>query len=505
MIKKQVFVAFFITILALVFFGINTIVSAVNNEIVINNGERETKTRDVVLELDGPDNVTHMRIANDPLVAKSKWEPFVANKKWLLNFGVGTKSVYIQFRKDDGTTTRTFTDSILLKIPENLTFSIEINGGDKETNNRHVTVSSTVSQGVESMQISNVNDFTDVDNIPVRHLISWVITENTGKKTVYVNFRDVNGEKHTVVDTIEYNQPKRFIEEGSLVKGPDSNIFYFGFDAKLHPFSSMAIYHSWFDNFNNIIKVSNSKLQEYPIGKPISVRPGTWLVKFDSGKKTYAVEPGYMLREIRSEAEAKILYGKNWQRRIITLTDIDRSFYTIREYSVADKDNDIIDSDKDGIDLKTEKIYGSSDKKPDTDNDGLSDYEEIFYWFSDPGLPDTDRDGITDLVAILGGKSPIGAETLKEIPEGTYTYPFGSVVFNNNTKHFEYYYDDETIRDLGTSSKSSVFEKNNLHLIFLASPDISVPRFTKVQRKITKKHPLIYYPTTILHRNVVTL
>ncbi len=505
MIKKQVFINFFITMFVLVFFGISTIAFAVGNEIVINHGERETKKRDVVLQLDGPDNVTHMRIANDPLVARSKWEPFTANKEWLLDFGVGTKSVYIQFRKDDGTTTRTFTDTILLKIPNELKFSIEINGGDKETSSRHVTVSSTVSEGVESMQISNENDFTDVDSIPVRHLISWTLTENTEKKTVYVNFRDINGEKHTVVGKIQYNEPKRFIQEGSLVKGPHSNIFYFGFDAKLHTFSSAAIYHSWFDSFDNINKVSNSKLQEYPIGKPVSVRPGTWLVKFDSGKKTYAVEPGYKLREIRSEAEAKILYGESWQRRIITLSDIDRSFYTIREYSVADKDSNIIDSDKDGIDEKTEKIYGSSDKKPDTDNDGLSDYEEIFYWFSDPRLVDTDGDGVTDLKAILNGRSPIGGEMLKEIPEGTYTYPRGSVVYNSDTEHFDYYYYDDSIRDLGISSKSSVFEKNNLHVIFRARPDLSVPHFKKIQKKITKKHSVILYPTTIIHRSVVTL
>ena len=64
------------------------------------------------------------------------------------------------------------------------------------------------------------------------------------------------------------------------------------------------------------------------------------------------------------------------------------------------------DQDNDGIPLLTERMFGTSDKKVDSDGDGLSDYDEIYGWtkgksktkiFTDPTNKDTDGDGLNDM------------------------------------------------------------------------------------------------------------
>jgi len=55
------------------------------------------------------------------------------------------------------------------------------------------------------------------------------------------------------------------------------------------------------------------------------------------------------------------------------------------------------DTDGDGLsDFEEIMIYGTDPANPDTDGDGLSDYEEIMIYGTDPLNPDTDGDGLLD-------------------------------------------------------------------------------------------------------------
>jgi len=63
------------------------------------------------------------------------------------------------------------------------------------------------------------------------------------------------------------------------------------------------------------------------------------------------------------------------------------------------------DQDHDGVSLPTEHLFGTDDKKVDSDGDGLSDYDEITGWtkgkskvkiYTDPTNDDTDDDGLND-------------------------------------------------------------------------------------------------------------
>lgn len=54
------------------------------------------------------------------------------------------------------------------------------------------------------------------------------------------------------------------------------------------------------------------------------------------------------------------------------------------------------DDDNDGLFNIIEEIYGTDTKNPDTDGDGLTDYEEVYITGTDPLKYDTDENGIND-------------------------------------------------------------------------------------------------------------
>lgn len=66
------------------------------------------------------------------------------------------------------------------------------------------------------------------------------------------------------------------------------------------------------------------------------------------------------------------------------------------------------DSDGDGLsDYDEIFIYGTDPLNPDTDGDGLTDYEEIYVYGTDPLNPDTNGNGFTDGQEVEMGTNPL--------------------------------------------------------------------------------------------------
>lgn len=73
------------------------------------------------------------------------------------------------------------------------------------------------------------------------------------------------------------------------------------------------------------------------------------------------------------------------------------------------KNKIILDSDYDGLLDSEEKILGTDINKPDTDNDGLFDPDEVRTYKTDPLNPDTDGDGFSDGTEVKAGYNPLGS------------------------------------------------------------------------------------------------
>lgn len=209
--------------------------------------------------------------------------------------------------------------------------------------------------------------------------------------------------------------------EGSLIKSTKSLVYYVGNDAKLHPYTTFVSFHSWNNKIDKISVVNEAIIRNYEIGAPVCVKPGTWLLSFRGIARVYAVEPGCVLRPLRSETEAALLYGSDWAKRVVKLDPIDGSYYTVKGFGLTDKK----DLDADGVDYDTEIKFGSSDSDEDTDHDGVSDYEEINFWNSDPRNDDTDNDDVFDGQEIQNSYSPTGSLKFSSLPAG-YILPRGS-------------------------------------------------------------------------------
>ena len=70
------------------------------------------------------------------------------------------------------------------------------------------------------------------------------------------------------------------------------------------------------------------------------------------------------------------------------------------------------DTDGDGIPDRDEKIYMLDPRNEDTDDDGLTDFEELNEWYSEPAMQDSDDDGLNDgLEATFFLTSPLMADT----------------------------------------------------------------------------------------------
>jgi hypothetical protein len=64
------------------------------------------------------------------------------------------------------------------------------------------------------------------------------------------------------------------------------------------------------------------------------------------------------------------------------------------------------DPDLDGLVNEKERNWGTDPTDPDTDNDNLSDFQEVTWEKSDPLDLDTDKDGLNDFYEVLYGTNP---------------------------------------------------------------------------------------------------
>ncbi|PJE58277.1 MAG: hypothetical protein COU81_01570, partial [Candidatus Portnoybacteria bacterium CG10_big_fil_rev_8_21_14_0_10_36_7] len=128
--------------------------------------------------------------------------------------------------------------------------------------------------------------------------------------------------------------------------------------------------------------ISQTAFDSIPVGKNMVVKSGSKLIKFQNSPKVYLVFGNAKLKNI-SEQSALSLFDANWRNNLVIIQNGFESSYTRA-------DGDFLDSD----------------------NDGLSDEDEINIYSTNPNNSDSDSDGYKDGVEVLGGFNPNGAGKL---------------------------------------------------------------------------------------------
>ncbi len=123
---------------------------------------------------------------------------------------------------------------------------------------------------------------------------------------------------------------------GDLIKMSGlSSVYYLAADGRRYVFPNESTYFSWYSDFSGVVTIPQSELESYPLGANVTVRPGTKLVKITTNPKVYAVTSGGVLVAIPDEATAATLYGANWNKRIIDVSDAFFTNYTISSSVVS--------------------------------------------------------------------------------------------------------------------------------------------------------------------------
>jgi len=109
--------------------------------------------------------------------------------------------------------------------------------------------------------------------------------------------------------------------QARLIKGSNNVVYYQAIDGKRYIFPNEQTYFSWYDDFKQVITISDTELASIPIGGNINLRPGVKLIKITTDPKVYALAKGGELRWVSSENLAGQLYGPNWKNSVIDISD----------------------------------------------------------------------------------------------------------------------------------------------------------------------------------------
>jgi hypothetical protein len=136
---------------------------------------------------------------------------------------------------------------------------------------------------------------------------------------------------------------------GDLIRGTGATVYYFGADGKKYVFPASAIYFSWYSDFSSVKIISDLEIASKPLGGNVTVRPGklVQLVSMDRpwrvmDTKVYAVSRGGTLRWIKTPEVAQIIFGMDWEKKIIALPEVfvanysrDSDISTAQDYNLA--------------------------------------------------------------------------------------------------------------------------------------------------------------------------
>ncbi len=164
----------------------------------------------------------------------------------------------------------------------------------------------------------------------------------SGPYTVYATCKDLSNNVGTSASTAVSVLPstgKPGPVVGSLIKlecppsaapdNPCKAVYYYGKDGKRHAFPNDKVYFTWYADFSSVQTVTADAMAAIMLGKNVTYRPGSRMVKFTSVPMVYAIAKGGELRWVKTEDDAKALYGTDWNKKI---DDISEAFFMDYRY-----------------------------------------------------------------------------------------------------------------------------------------------------------------------------
>ncbi|KAA0205960.1 hypothetical protein EDM68_03765 [Candidatus Uhrbacteria bacterium] len=110
------------------------------------------------------------------------------------------------------------------------------------------------------------------------------------------------------------------LEPGQFVRSSDGTVYWFAENERRYVFPDGATLQSWLGGTPGMLNdASDVDLEQYPVGGPMTMRPGSRLVRFASDPTVYVVTRGAVLRAATPEL-ASAFYGSEWLLNVETLS-----------------------------------------------------------------------------------------------------------------------------------------------------------------------------------------
>lgn len=109
---------------------------------------------------------------------------------------------------------------------------------------------------------------------------------------------------------------------------PCRAVYYYGQDGRRHAFPNERVFFTWFNDFSGVREVSGTTMASITLGRNVTYRPGSKMIKFRTVNRVYAIARGGTLRWVTTEEVARQLYGASWASQIDDVGDTFYSNYT---------------------------------------------------------------------------------------------------------------------------------------------------------------------------------
>lgn len=120
------------------------------------------------------------------------------------------------------------------------------------------------------------------------------------------------------------------VSTGTLVKANNhSAVYYIDGQCRRNVFPHEKIYKSWYSDFSGVVTITPEALAQYSIGRNVTYRAGTRLIKIRTIPKVYAVGFDGSIHWIPTEERARALYGNDWSKRVDDVADTFFTDYTL--------------------------------------------------------------------------------------------------------------------------------------------------------------------------------
>lgn len=120
------------------------------------------------------------------------------------------------------------------------------------------------------------------------------------------------------------------LQAGDLIRGESlSAVYYYGEDGFRYVFPNDKTYFTWYEDFDDVVWLSDANLATIQIGGNVTYKPGVKMIKINSDPTVYVVGAGGEIMGIPSESVAQSLYGSTWNQQIDDVPDGFFSNYTM--------------------------------------------------------------------------------------------------------------------------------------------------------------------------------